>query len=59
MMRKRALVTGGSGVIGSAIVERLASDGYAVIVHAHRHPESAEQVAKKIRNKNGSASVVC
>lgn len=59
MMRKRALVTGGSGVIGSAIAERLASDGYAVIVHAHRHPESAEQVAEKIRNTDGSASVVC
>jgi 3-oxoacyl-[acyl-carrier protein] reductase len=59
MMRKRALVTGGSGVIGSAIAERLAADGYAVIVHAHRHPESAEQVAEKIRNTGGSASVVC
>ena len=46
MMRKRALVTGGSGVIGSAIAERLAADGYAVIVHAYRHPESAEQVAE-------------
>lgn len=59
MMRKRALVTGGSGVIGSAIAERLAADGYAVIVHAHRHPESAEQVAEKIRHTGGSASVVC
>ncbi|MEQ1791310.1 MAG: 3-oxoacyl-ACP reductase FabG [Nitrospira sp.] len=58
-MRKRALVTGGSGVIGSAIAERLAADGYAVIVHAHRHPESAEQVAEKIRHTGGSASVVC
>lgn len=59
MMQKRALVTGGSGVIGSAIAERLAADGYAVIVHAHRHPESAEQVAEKIRKTGGSASVVC
>ena len=59
MMRKRALVTGGSGVIGSAIAERLAADGYAVIVHAHRHPESAELAAEKIRNTGGSASVVC
>lgn len=56
MMRKRALVTGGSGVIGSAIAERLAADGYAVIVHAHRHPESAEHVVEKIRTKSGSAS---
>lgn len=59
MMRKRALVTGGSGVIGSAIAKRLAMDGYAVIVHAHRHPESAEQVAEQVRDTGGSASVVC
>jgi len=55
MTQKRALVTGGSGVIGSAIAERLAGDGYEVIVHAHRHPESGEQVVEKIRAKQGSA----
>ena len=57
-MQKRALVTGGSGVIGSAIAERLAADGCAVIVHAHRHPESAEKVVEKIRTHGGSASNV-
>ena len=34
MTKKRALVTGGSGAIGAAICQRLAADGYAVIVHA-------------------------
>ena len=58
MMQKRALVTGGSGIIGSAIAERLAADGCAVIVHAYRHPESAEQVVKKIRAHGVSASSV-
>ena len=58
MRQKRALVTGGSGIIGSAIAERLAADGYAVIVHAHRHPESAENVVEKIRTHGGSASSV-
>ena len=58
MTQKRALVTGGSGAIGSAIAERLAADGYAVIVHAHRHPELAEQVVEKIRAHSGSASNV-
>ena len=58
MRQKRALVTGGSGIIGSAIAERLAADGYAVIVHAHRHPESAENVVGKIRTHGGSASSV-
>jgi 3-oxoacyl-[acyl-carrier protein] reductase len=55
--KKRALVTGGSGAIGSVICQRLAADGYAVIVHAHRHLESAEQVVEKIRADGGTASV--
>jgi 3-oxoacyl-[acyl-carrier protein] reductase len=58
MMQKRALVTGGSGAIGSAIAERLAADGYAVIVHAHQHPDSAEQVVEKILANGGSGSSV-
>jgi 3-oxoacyl-[acyl-carrier protein] reductase len=58
MTRKRALVTGGSGAIGSAIAERLAVDGYAVIVHAHRHAGSAERVIEKIRMHGGSGSTV-
>jgi 3-oxoacyl-[acyl-carrier protein] reductase len=58
MTQKRALVTGGSGAIGSAIAERLAADGYAVIVHAHRHSELAEQVVEKILANSGSASSV-
>jgi 3-oxoacyl-[acyl-carrier protein] reductase len=56
MIRKRALVTGGSGVIGSAIAERLAADGYFVMVHAHRHVRSAEQLVEKITAHGGSAS---
>ncbi len=45
-------------MIGSAIAERLAGDGYEVIVHAHRHSASAEQVVGKIRTARGSASSV-
>ena len=56
MTQKRALVTGGSGTIGSAIAERLAADGYAVIVHAYRHCASADQVVEKIRASGRSAS---
>lgn len=58
MMKKRALVTGGSGAIGSAIAERLAGDGYAVVVHAYRHGESAERVAEKITVHGGTAASV-
>ena len=59
MLSKRALVTGGSGTIGSVISRRLAADGYAVIVHAHGHPKTAEQVAEKIAANGGAASVAC
>ncbi len=40
-----ALVTGGSGGIGSAIVERLARDGYAIAVHYVGNRDRAQQVA--------------
>ena len=57
MTQKRVLVTGGSGTIGSAICQRLAADGLAVIVHAHRHPEAALQVAEKIQANGGAATM--
>jgi len=47
-VKKRALVTGGSGAIGSAICRRLAADGFDVIVHANRHAEAAERLAAEI-----------
>jgi 3-oxoacyl-[acyl-carrier protein] reductase len=56
MTKKRVLVTGGSGTIGSVICQRLAAEGLAVIVHAYRHPEAALQVAGKIRANGGAAT---
>jgi len=47
-VKKRALVTGGSGAIGSAICRRLAADSFDVIVHANRHAEAAERLAAEI-----------
>ncbi|AWI79218.1 MAG: 3-oxoacyl-ACP reductase FabG [Betaproteobacteria bacterium HGW-Betaproteobacteria-13] len=57
-MTLRALVSGGSGGIGRAICQRLAADGYAVLVHANRRLDAAEDVAAAIRNAGGQAQAV-
>ena len=54
---KRALVTGGSGGIGTAICRRLASHGLHVIVHANRNRDKAQQVCNDILATGGSAEV--
>lgn len=55
---KRALVTGGSGDIGSAICRKLAADGAHVLVHANRNLAQAETVAAEIRAAGGQAQAV-
>ena len=54
---RRALVTGGSGVIGAAICRALARTGVEVIIHAHRGQARAQQLAQEITAEGGSASV--
>lgn len=56
---KKALVTGGSGIIGKAICAALAEDGLHVIIHANKNMRLAEEAAKKISSKGGSAEAVC
>lgn len=55
---KRALVTGGSGAIGSAICRQLAKDGCEVIVHANSNIAYAQQLAEEITAGGGSAKAV-
>jgi 3-oxoacyl-[acyl-carrier protein] reductase len=55
---KRALVTGGSGAIGSAVCRSLAADGHHVLIHANKRPQEAQAVADAIRALGGSADVL-
>ena len=52
---KRALVTGASGALGSAIAQRLAADGAALLLHAHSRPEAVQALAEGIRAQGGQA----
>ncbi|NDO90061.1 SDR family oxidoreductase [Cellulosimicrobium composti] len=53
-----ALVTGGSGGIGRAVVRRLAADGFAVAVHYAGNADRAEQVAQEVVASGGRAITV-
>lgn len=52
---KRALITGGSGHIGSTICQRLAQQGFHVIVHANTHALKAKAITDAISANGGSA----
>lgn len=55
---KRALVTGASGAIGSAIAQRLARDGAHVVLHANGRLDAVEALAEAVRGQGGSAQAV-
>ena len=57
--RKRALVTGGSGVIGAAICKLLAARGFHVLVHANTRQEQAQQLVQAIIDEGGDAEAIC
>ncbi|MDO8990244.1 MAG: 3-oxoacyl-ACP reductase FabG [Sideroxyarcus sp.] len=55
---KRALVTGGSGGIGSQICRKLATAGYHVYVHANSSLQAAEDIVAEIKEAGGSAQAI-
>jgi 3-oxoacyl-[acyl-carrier protein] reductase len=58
MTQKRAIVTGGTGVLGEAICRRLAADGAHVIVHTHERLSRADELVAEFRGTGWSAQSV-
>jgi 3-oxoacyl-[acyl-carrier protein] reductase len=55
---KRALVTGASGALGSAIARQLAADGAHVLLHAHARLDAVQALADDLRAAGGSAEAL-
>lgn len=55
---RRALVTGASGAIGSAIARRLAADGATVLLHGHSRPQALQALAAQIAAAGGQAEPI-
>lgn len=54
-MRKKVLVTGASGGIGSSIALKLAEDGWDVYIHYSQNKKSADHLAIQIRERGCEA----
>jgi len=55
---KKALITGASGSLGSAIARRLAADGHHVIAHSNSNLAAARRTVEAIKADGGSAQAV-
>ena len=55
---KVAIVTGSSSGIGQAIAVRLASEGAALVIDYHSHPEGAQDTQGQIAVAGGSKSII-
>lgn len=55
---KIALITGGSGEIGTAISRRLARSGWRVLIHAHTQADRAAALVDEISAVGGSAQSI-
>ena len=58
MKKKIALVTGASGGIGGACAEKLAREGYTVLVHGCRGLRQAESLADRLCAEGHDAHAV-
>ncbi|HAR80426.1 MAG TPA: 3-oxoacyl-ACP reductase FabG [Succinivibrionaceae bacterium] len=55
---KRVLITGAGTGLGSAMAEKLAQDGFSVVLHYRNSKQGAQECADRILADGGSASLI-
>ena len=55
---KRALITGASGALGTAIARRLAADGATVLLHANSNAAAIQALAEEVKAAGGQAETL-
>jgi len=56
--KKVAIITGASRGIGAEVAQRLARDGFAVVINYARNADEAEALVAKLRERNHAAIVI-
>ena len=58
MSRFKALITGASGAIGSAIANELAKNGVDVALHFHKNKKCVEELAAEIKSHDNIVATI-
>lgn len=59
LIKRTALIIGGTGGIGKAVARQLAKDGFAILLHYHSNTEAAQALKREFQEQGTEVAVFC